>query len=137
MGAGKTCLIKGLLGELNCYPRNAFIKSPYIRTAYNSQNPIIFNATLRSNILFGLSMNEELYFQCIESSCLKEDISRLADNDLTEIGEHGVNLSGGQRARLAFARCLYHSKYKHNDKRVDRVAIFDDPLSAVVSISFL
>ena len=42
-------------------------------------------------------------------------------------------MSGGQRARLAFARCLYHAKYNdlHENRTIHRVAIFDDPLSAV------
>ena len=65
---------------------------------------------------------------------LTEDIDSFADNDpQAEIGEHGVNLSGGQRARLAFARCLYHAKYNdpHENRTIHRVAIFDDPLSAV------
>ena len=133
VGAGKTCLIKGLLGELKCYPNSAIKKSSNMHTSYVGQKPFIFNSTLRSNILFGLPMNQSLYFECIDASCLSEDIRLLVDNDLTEIGEHGVNLSGGQRARVAFARCLYHSKYnyKNDVDNGNNVAIFDDPLSAV------
>ena len=133
VGAGKTCLVKALLGELRPPTNTAFTKSSNIRTAYCDQTPVIFNSTVRANVLFGLPMDEPLYFECIDSSCLQEDIDSFVDNDLTEIGEHGVNLSGGQRARLAFTGCLYHAKYNdpHENRTIHHVAIFDDPLSAV------
>ena len=46
----------------------------------------------------------------------------LADGDLTEVGERGVALSGGQRARVNLARAIYHDA---------DIYILDDPLSAV------
>lgn len=53
---------------------------------------------------------------------LDYDISLLPAGDDTEIGERGVNLSGGQKARLALARAAYARP---------AIALLDDPLSAV------
>merc|ERR1719253_1303622 len=44
---------------------------------------------------------------------------------MTEIGEHGINLSGGQKARVSLARALYGASTK--------LMLLDDPLSAVDS----
>lgn len=63
-----------------------------------------------------------LYKKVIESCALKEDLKQLPDGDDTEIGEKGINLSGGQKARIALARAVYQSK---------DVYFLDDPLSAV------
>lgn len=52
-------------------------------------------------------------------------ISKIKFLDLTQIGEKGVNLSGGQKARVSLARALYH--------RSD-ILLLDDPLSAVDAI---
>ena len=130
VGAGKTCLVKGLLGELRP-PTNTFTKSSNIRTAYCDQTPVIFNSTVRAKVLFGLPMEEPLYFECIDSSCLQEDIDSFVDNDLTEIGEHGVNLSGGQRADSPLLGVYIMQSINILMKNFRRVAIFDDPLSAV------
>jgi ABC-type multidrug transport system fused ATPase/permease subunit len=46
----------------------------------------------------------------------------MPDNDLTEVGEHGVNLSGGQKARINLARCIYSRA---------KTVYMDDILSAV------
>jgi len=40
-------------------------------------------------------------------SCLASDLDKMADKDLTIIGEKGVNLSGGEKIRLALARAVY------------------------------
>ena len=58
----------------------------------------------------------------IAACSLAHDIAALPSGDATEIGERGINLSGGQKARLALARAAY--------ARCD-VALLDDPLSAV------
>ena len=46
----------------------------------------------------------------------------MKNNDLTEIGERGINLSGGQKARVALARAVYSRR---------DIYLLDDPLSAV------
>jgi ATP-binding cassette, subfamily C (CFTR/MRP), member 1 len=75
--------------------------------AYVPQSPWIMNATLRDNITFGYKYDPEFYDEIIESCALKSDIAILPGGDLTEIGEKGINLSGGQKARVALARAVY------------------------------
>ena len=56
--------------------------------------------------------------------CL-QDIKQLVDGDLTLVGERGVTLSGGQKARVNLARAVYHDA---------DIVILDDPLSAVDTV---
>ena len=84
--------------------------------------PWIMNKTVRDNILFGKDMNEERYNKVIECCQLSTDLKNLEGGDLTEIGEKGVNLSGGQKARVSLARAVYADS---------DIVLMDDPLSAV------
>ena len=59
----------------------------------------------------------------LRATCLDADLAQLPQRDLTEVGERGVVLSGGQRARLGLARLAYRDD-------VDTY-IIDDPLSAL------
>jgi len=63
--------------------------------------------TLRDNILFGSDYDPSWYAEVLDACALRADIALLADGDLTEIGERGVNLSGGQKARIGLARAVY------------------------------
>ena len=67
-------------------------------------------------------MEERKYVETILACQLETDISLMPAGDLTEIGEKGINLSGGQKARLSLARAVY--------KRPD-VIFMDDPISAL------
>ena len=71
------------------------------------QNPWIQNKTIRDNILFGVKLNEDRYNRAIEACQLADDLEILKGGDLTEIGEKGINLSGGQKARVSLARAVY------------------------------
>jgi ATP-binding cassette, subfamily C (CFTR/MRP), member 1 len=62
--------------------------------AYCPQTAWISNNTLRENILFGAEFDEDRYWDAVEKACLLPDLDVLADGDLTEIGERGINLSG-------------------------------------------
>lgn len=57
--------------------------------------PWIQNKTLRDNILFGEPFDEEKYNETIRICELERDLEIFPAGDLTEIGERGINLSGG------------------------------------------
>lgn len=65
--------------------------------------------SIRENILFGEPFRPRRYEKILVSCALKEDLRCLPDGDLTEIGANGINLSGGQKHRIAIARALYSS----------------------------
>ncbi|OAD04478.1 hypothetical protein MUCCIDRAFT_140453 [Mucor lusitanicus CBS 277.49] len=144
-GSGKTLLMLGLLGEAiilkgtaHC-PRQAvvdtvsddFVTSKDIdpkdwllsyALAYVSQTAWLQNASIRDNILFGLPYVESRYRETLTACALDKDLDTLEDGDQTEIGEKGITLSGGQKARVSLARAVY--------SRAQNV-LMDDVLSAV------
>ena len=124
VASGKSTLVQGLIGEILPIPttKEDTVFDVYGKVSYASQIPFILNATVRENILFGEPYDEELYDCVLEACCLKADIDQFHSGDLTEIGERGVTLSGGQKARLSLARVAYSQP---------DVAILDDPLSAL------
>ncbi|KAK4518579.1 uncharacterized protein ATC70_008798 [Mucor velutinosus] len=144
-GSGKTLLMLGLLGEAivlkgtaHC-PRQAVVDTvfdglvaskdmdpkdwllPYA-LAYVSQTAWLQNASIRDNILFGLPYVESRYRETLTACALDKDLEIFEDGDRTEIGEKGITLSGGQKARVSLARAVY--------SRAQNV-LMDDVLSAV------
>ncbi|KAJ2426776.1 hypothetical protein GGF41_001928 [Coemansia sp. RSA 2531] len=119
VGSGKSSLLSALLGDMRKEKGNVVLCG---HVAYVPQQPWIMNATLRSNVLFGLKYDESFYNRVIDACALRPDLDMLTAGDMTEIGEKGINLSGGQKARVSLARAVY--------ARAD-VYILDDPLSAV------
>ncbi len=65
--------------------------------SYCPQQPWIQNTTLRDNVLFGRAYDAEKYNSTIATCSLLSDLAVLPAGDLTEIGERGINLSGGQK----------------------------------------
>ncbi|KAI8886932.1 hypothetical protein K501DRAFT_330885 [Backusella circina FSU 941] len=90
--------------------------------AYASQTPWLQNASIKDNILFGLPLLDKRYKETLSVCALDMDLDFLEDGDETEIGEKGITLSGGQKARVALARAVY--------SRAQNV-FMDDVLSAV------
>jgi ABC-type multidrug transport system fused ATPase/permease subunit len=93
------------------------------RVAYAGQEHWIQNLSVRDNILFDSTMNESMYEMVMDAAQLSKDLLMLPNADLTEIGERGINLSGGQKARVNVARTLYAPNAE--------LYVFDDPLAAV------
>mmetsp|Transcript_36598 Transcript_36598/g.88345 ORF Transcript_36598/g.88345 Transcript_36598/m.88345 type:complete len:878 (-) Transcript_36598:1871-4504(-) len=122
VGSGKSTLISTFLGETFIDEGDVVLKG---KVAYAAQTPWILNATLRDNICFGLPFDESKYRRVIKACQLEHDLSVLTDGDQTEIGEKGINLSGGQKARVAVARSAYSALCGSN------LVILDDPLSAL------
>lgn len=75
--------------------------------AYVSQVPWIMNGTVKENILFGHRYDAEFYEKTIKACALTIDLAILMDGDKTLVGEKGISLSGGQKARLSLARAVY------------------------------
>ncbi|KAI9501994.1 P-loop containing nucleoside triphosphate hydrolase protein [Coemansia spiralis] len=119
VGSGKSSLVSSILGDMIKSAGSVEIQGS---VAYVPQQAWIMNATLRDNILFGHKYDEEFYNRVINACALRPDLEMLPSGDMTEIGEKGINLSGGQKARVSLARAVY--------ARAD-VYILDDPLAAV------
>ncbi|KAL8635142.1 MAG: hypothetical protein Q9228_007341 [Teloschistes exilis] len=139
-GSGKSLLLAAILGEakVTC---GTFRAPQYIRAsahlkgytsqrqwinesarAFVAQNQWIDDGTIQANILFGLPFVQYRYEETLDACCLNSDIRALPDGDFTLVGTNGVNLSGGQRWRVGFARALYSRA---------GILILDDILSSV------
>ncbi|XP_006882759.1 PREDICTED: cystic fibrosis transmembrane conductance regulator [Elephantulus edwardii] len=103
-GAGKTSLLMMIMGELE--PSEGKIKHSG-RISFCSQFAWIMPGTIKENIIFGVSYDEYRYRSVIKACQLEEDISKFAEKDNIVLGEGGITLSGGQRARISLARAVY------------------------------
>jgi ATP-binding cassette subfamily C (CFTR/MRP) protein 1 len=119
VASGKSTLCSAILNEALLESGNISLNG---KVAYAAQSPWILNATLRDNIIFGLPMEQAKYDRVMKACQLEHDLAMLDDGDLTEIGERGINLSGGQKARVSIARAAYSDA---------ETIILDDPLSAL------
>ncbi|CAF1584355.1 unnamed protein product [Rotaria sp. Silwood1] len=121
IGAGKSTLLAAILGEINLISGKLQIYVDSI--SYAPQSAWIFADTIRANILLGKPMNEERYKNVIKACCLDIDLLNFGEvGDLLMIGDKGINLSGGQKARISLARALYADADLY---------LLDDPLAAV------
>ena len=120
-GSGKSCLIKALLNNYEVF----YNEQPIVvngSLSYAAQQPWIMNDTIKNNILFFNEYNEEKYRRVLEACQLVKDLEELPKADETIISSSGGNVSGGQRARISLARCLYKDASMY---------ILDDPLSSI------
>ncbi|KAK9823485.1 hypothetical protein WJX72_003089 [[Myrmecia] bisecta] len=119
VGAGKSSLLAALLGELQGRNADVVVAGSI---AYSAQDPWVQNATLRDNITLGQPLDEARYQAVLSACALLPDLALLPAGDQTEIGEKGINLSGGQKHRVTLARSCYAAA---------DVYLLDDPLSAI------
>ncbi|ETV90240.1 hypothetical protein H310_14932 [Aphanomyces invadans] len=121
VGSGKSSLIHAILGEIHQVRGQRHVHHAHF--SYVNQDAWIQHATLKQNILFDSPYDEAVYHEVLSACQLESDLSMLPDGDATEIGERGINLSGGQKARVSLARALYCPNAN--------VYLLDDPLSAL------
>ncbi|KAF8157942.1 P-loop containing nucleoside triphosphate hydrolase protein [Crassisporium funariophilum] len=124
-GSGKTSMLMALLGEMHFSPSNpdSWFNLPRDGgVAYAAQESWVQNATIRENILFGSPYNEERYRKVIEDCALERDLELFEAGDNTEVGERGLTLSGGQKARVTLARAIYSPA---------EIILLDDVLAAL------
>ncbi|EQC35361.1 hypothetical protein SDRG_07073 [Saprolegnia diclina VS20] len=120
VGSGKSSLVSAILGEIH---QVGGVRHVIGNISYVNQEAWIQHATLKKNILFHSDCDDD-YYNAVLSACqLEPDLAMLPDGDATEIGERGINLSGGQKARVSLARGVYHRKAD--------IYLLDDPLSAL------
>ncbi|XP_063890831.1 ATP-binding cassette sub-family C member 4 isoform X2 [Helicoverpa armigera] len=119
VGSGKSSVLQLLLSELRSSNGRIYLSGPL---SYASQEPWLFVATVRQNILFGLPYNSKKYKEVVRVCALQKDFQQFPHGDQTLVGERGASLSGGQRARINLARAVY---------RQAEIYLLDDPLSAV------
>lgn len=120
VAAGKTALLQALLGELD--KRGGEFIQPDQVIGYCAQTPWLQSMNIRENILFSMPYEEARYRKVLEACALLPDMAEFKHGDLSEIGENGIGLSGGQKARVALARAVYSNA---------KVILLDDPLSAL------
>lgn len=119
VGSGKSSLLQLLLKEMPVHSGKVTLSGTI---SYASQEPWLFVSTVRNNILFGQEYSKSRYRNIVKVCALERDMDQFPHRDKTMVGERGVSLSGGQRARINLARAIY---------RDADIYLLDDPLSAV------
>ncbi|KAJ7119016.1 P-loop containing nucleoside triphosphate hydrolase protein [Mycena epipterygia] len=124
-GSGKTSILMALLGEMHFIPssRDSWFNLPRdAGVAYAAQQSWVQNDTIKANIVFGAPFDSDRYSKVLYQCGLERDLAMFEAGDLQEIGESGVTLSGGQRARVTLARAVYSDA---------SILLLDDVLAAL------
>ncbi|KAI8820557.1 P-loop containing nucleoside triphosphate hydrolase protein [Fimicolochytrium jonesii] len=119
VGSGKSSFLSALLGHMVQISGETKMNGS---TAYAPQQPWITTGTIKDNIVFNAAINDAKLKQVIEACCLESDLGQMRAGLETSIGELGVNLSGGQKARVALARAGYADA---------DIILLDDPLGSL------
>jgi ATP-binding cassette subfamily B multidrug efflux pump len=132
-GSGKSTLVNLLLRMMDAQSGQILIDGKPIEqhnlhqlrkdVGYVPQEVFLFSDTVRNNIAFGMEVaNEETILQASEDASIHENILGFEKQYETQLGERGINVSGGQKQRLSIARAIVKNP---------QMLIFDDCLSAV------
>lgn len=119
VGSGKSSLLSALAGDMRKTNGNITFGSS---RAFCPQYAWIQNTSVKQNVVFGKDFDEKRYNAVIDACALRPDLEMLPNGDMTEIGERGITVSGGQKQRLNIARAIYFNA---------DIVLMDDPLSAV------
>ena len=119
VGSGKSSLLAALAGDMRRTHGSVIMGAT---RAFCPQYAWIQNTSVKENILFGKPFDRKWYDAVIDACALRPDLDMLPNGDMTEIGERGITVSGGQKQRLNIARAIYFNS---------DIVLMDDPLSAV------
>ncbi|PLB52013.1 P-loop containing nucleoside triphosphate hydrolase protein [Aspergillus steynii IBT 23096] len=121
VGSGKSVLASTILGEMA--PKEGRIVVADERIGFCSQSVWLPTASIRGAICQGTAkVDNDWYDTVIEACGLSPDLQSLVDKDRTWVGSGGINLSGGQKSRIALARAVYSRC---------SILVLDDPFSAL------
>ncbi|HEY9676470.1 MAG TPA: ABC transporter ATP-binding protein [Drouetiella sp.] len=132
-GSGKSTMLNLLRGvqtaenvHLHCDGKTLPGKLAHLShaTTLMPQDPEIFADTIGFNITFGIENSPEEFEDAISIARFDPVLNRLQDGLETNIAEKGVNLSGGEKQRLALARGVYFA-------RTSDIVLLDEPTSSV------
>ncbi|KAH8929539.1 hypothetical protein BT69DRAFT_1307047 [Atractiella rhizophila] len=104
VGSGKR--LSALLGEMTKKEGRVSLRG---KVAYCGQNAWLMSRSVKANIVFGCNWDPAFYETVLDACALRDDLAILPEGDMTEVGEKGITLSGGQKARVALARAVYAS----------------------------
>jgi ABC-type multidrug transport system fused ATPase/permease subunit len=128
VGCGKSSLLSAVLSEISVMSQGGVgfetkqqrVISPQTTIAYCAQKPWILASSVKANIALAGSVDrgEEnfkrpqhidsaLYTLAVESTLIVDDLIQWPAYDDTEVGEKGISISGGQKARISLARAVY------------------------------
>ena len=116
-GSGKTTLANLLIRFVDCSQGQALVDGVAVQNwdllslrkqfALVSQNVVVLNDTLATNVALGQTPNEQRVIDCLQAAHLSDYLANLPQHIHTVVGHNASILSGGQRQRLAIARALY------------------------------
>ncbi|KAI3654035.1 hypothetical protein MP228_000754 [Amoeboaphelidium protococcarum] len=119
VGSGKSSLLNAILGEMKTLSGQIRING---KIGYTMQQPWIKNGSVKDNVSFGDDFRQDQFDHAVQVTALAQDLDWLPNGANTLLGEKGVQISGGQKARVSLSRLVYCKP---------DIALLDDPLSAV------
>ncbi|MFY0677698.1 MAG: ABC transporter ATP-binding protein [Neptuniibacter sp.] len=131
-GGGKSTLVQVLLGLYPAETGEIYFDGVSVKKIGLScirdhvetvlQHPVLFNGTVRSNLMMGRDFDDDQLWQALEVAQLSEFLKEQEKDLDTMVGRQGIRLSGGQRQRLAVARMVLSDP---------KVVILDEATSAL------
>ncbi|PIT86520.1 MAG: hypothetical protein COU33_02710 [Candidatus Magasanikbacteria bacterium CG10_big_fil_rev_8_21_14_0_10_43_6] len=134
-GSGKTTMLKVMRGLYALEKGDIYLDTKELQHKFNTisqnialipQEPEMFATTIRENLTLGLTRNTKTIYQFLDMVNLRKTVDQMPRKLHSSVVEKGVNLSGGEKQRIALARGLMAAKDKE-------ILLLDEPTSSVDS----